>query len=262
MARGLRIYKAFVKQFFKSLLEYRADFFIGTISFVIQQLASLLFIYSVFSIVPHLKGFDLDQLIFIYAVFLIPRGLDHIFTDNLWGVGMYVRSGDFDKYLLRPVGTLFQIISERIDWNGFAELLMGIVMISLVWTKVVPQLNGQDILVIVAYLFVATLIYTFVKLALASLSFKTKNSFAIMASGYSFSDYAKYPITIYPQAIKIIIMFILPFAFTAYFPAIYIMGIDKDLNNLLMASITLGGLFVVAMTLWKLGIKKYESAGS
>lgn len=263
MGRRRRIYGAFVKQFLKSLLEYRADFFIGVISFVILQLASLLLIFVVLQAIPELNGWNFDELVFIFGIYLIPRGIDHIFTDNLWSIGPLVRSGDFDRYLLRPIGTLFQIIAEKVDWNGFSELVMGIVVVIITWNKVdIHIYNWIDIAVVSGYILIGTLIYTFVKLALASLSFRTKNSFAIMASGYSFSEYAKYPITIYPKAIKMIIMYVLPFAFTSYFPAAYILGKERDISYLGIGAMVLAGLMIVATILWKRGIARYESAGS
>ncbi len=41
---------------------------------------------------------------------------------------------------------------------------------------------------------------------------------------YSFSEFAKYPITIYGKFIQAIITWLLPFAFTSFFPAAYLLG--------------------------------------
>ena len=44
---------------------------------------------------------------------------------------------------------------------------------------------------------------------------------------YMFNDFAKYPISIYNSLLRWLISFIVPFAFTAYYPASYFLR-DKD----------------------------------
>jgi ABC-type uncharacterized transport system permease subunit len=49
MSHFLRLYKTFIAQYFKRLLEYRIDFLTGAFSFLFDQVTSLVFIllYSV-----------------------------------------------------------------------------------------------------------------------------------------------------------------------------------------------------------------------
>ena len=113
--RFLRLYKTFVKQQIKRLMEYRVDFLTGATSFLVDQIINLVFIGIIFSQIPHLKGFAYFEIIFIYGFSLVPRGLDHLFTDNLWKVSWFiVRKGDFDKYLtiqiIAKINTIFLFI--------------------------------------------------------------------------------------------------------------------------------------------------------
>jgi ABC-2 type transport system permease protein len=76
------------------------------------------------------------------------------------------------------------------------------------------------------------------------------------------ADFTKYPLSIYSKWIRIILTFIIPFAFTAFFPAGYFVG--KIAINTAVFGTALAALisFIIAYTTWTLGIRAYESAGS
>ncbi|MTV47011.1 ABC-2 family transporter protein, partial [Streptococcus pneumoniae] len=94
--------------------------------------------------IPSLDGWSFQQIAFIYGFSLIPKGIDHLFFDNLWALGQrLVRKGEFDKYLTRPINPLFHILVETFQIDALGELLVGISLLSATvtsltwtWTKV------------------------------------------------------------------------------------------------------------------------------
>ncbi|MEE0879466.1 MAG: ABC-2 family transporter protein, partial [Treponemataceae bacterium] len=62
----------------------KVDFLLGLLGFFLTQIMGIAFLYLVFEQIPSLDGWTLDQLIFIYGFAQIPRGIDHLFTDNIW----------------------------------------------------------------------------------------------------------------------------------------------------------------------------------
>ena len=104
LGRYLRLYKIFAVQYIKTTMQSKVDFFIGLGGFLISQSAGIAFLYLVFEQIPTIHNWSFEQMLFIYGFAQIPRGIDHLLTDNLWMVAwqMVVR-GTFDKYMLRPV---------------------------------------------------------------------------------------------------------------------------------------------------------------
>lgn len=48
-----------------------------------------------------------------YGLAQVPRGIDHVLMDNLWILGgIIIFLGSFDKYMLKPINPLFQLIFE------------------------------------------------------------------------------------------------------------------------------------------------------
>ena len=72
--RYLRLYKVFVAQFFKFLVQSKADFLVGLFGFFLTQATGIAFLYLVFQQIPTLADWSLEQLIFIYGFAQIPRG--------------------------------------------------------------------------------------------------------------------------------------------------------------------------------------------
>ena len=52
MVRYLKLYNKFLKQYIKTLMEYRADFLLGLIGFVLVQGVGIVFISLVFNSIP------------------------------------------------------------------------------------------------------------------------------------------------------------------------------------------------------------------
>ena len=66
----------------------------------------------------------------------------------------------------------------------------------------------------------------------------------------------------YPNWIKGILTFIIPFAFTGYFPSAYFLGRESFLSGILLTCIVGAISLIVAYRIWLIGMNKYESSGS
>ena len=121
MVRYLKLYNKFLKQYIKTLMEYRADFLLGLIGFILVQGVGIVFIGLVFNSIPTLKGWSFYEILFIYGFAQIPRGIDHVFTDQLWIFSWKtIVQGEFDRYLVRPLNPLFQVICSKLFIYGLS----------------------------------------------------------------------------------------------------------------------------------------------
>jgi len=253
--RYLRLYGLFTAQHIKKLMEYKADFLIGLLGFLIFQGSGLAFVGMVFQQIDNLNGWSFDQMLLIYGMAQIPRGLDHLVTDNLWMLsGQILRKGDFDRFLLRPIRPLFQVIAEVFQPDAFGELLVGFVLLVTASFRLGISWGLQEILVYGIFVICGTLIYTCIKLFFASIAFWIKFSQSLV--------YLAYPMGIYSRAIGWIITFLLPFAFTAYFPAAVLLEKELLWPALQTALVVTTVLVFLSGFIWSRGIRAYESAGS
>lgn len=220
--------------------------------------------YLVFEQIPVLADWSLYQLIFIYGFAQIPRGIDHLLTDNIWLVAWrLVVNGKFDRYLLRPMNLFLQVIFEKLQPDALGELLVGIILIVFSLQRGIVIVDRMHILLFIVSVIAGAVIYTAVKLLFASFAFWIKISGPVLYTAYQLADFAKYPTEIYAKGVRFIITWIIPFAFVAYLPASYF------LNPKVSAFATIGVecliavvFFLVAYTIFTLGTRVYESAGN
>lgn len=263
MRRYLDIYRDFIKQYFKILMQSKANFFIGVFCFVLSQITGILFLTLIFGQIPNLNGWSFYQILFIYGFAQLPRGLDHLIADQLWYFSRdTIVKGEFDRYLLRPLNPLFQLFAETLQLDAFGELLVGIVITVYSLVHLDVRITVIKIFAFIIAILAGSVIYTSVKLFFASLSYWIKQSFPILNIVYMFSDFTKYPNSIYGKGIQIILSYIIPFAFTAFIPASYFL--DKEsfiyaIGGTCIVAVLVG---IISYSVWKIGMKSYESAGN
>ena len=261
--RYFRLYRVLIKQFFKTLVQSKVDFLMGLFGFFFTQVLGIAFLYLIFDKIPNLNGWTLSQLIFIYGFAQIPRGIDHLFTDNIWLVAWrMVVNGDFDRYMLRPMNVFFQIICEKLQPDAVGELLIGTILIIMSLSKGIVIVDGMHIVMFIVSVIAGAVIYTSIKLLFASLSFWIKRSGPFLQVAYEMADFAKYPIEIYSKPIQFILTFVIPFAFVAYFPASYFLIQKSALTTVGIECLIAVILSILAYSIFKIGISKYESAGN
>lgn len=264
MKRYLKLYKIYLQQAIKGRLEYKKDALVGIFSFLLTNLTSFISLMFIVNSIPSLNGWTMYELGFLYGLSMLPRALDHLLTDSLWYIGYwYVRVGEVDRYLVRPVNTLFQVIAEVFQPEAIGEAILGVVLLVVCATKVdIAWSFASIVLMVVAVLFGAV-IFSALKLMTCSVAFWTKRSGHFMNMVYNFADFAKYPIGIYHPVLQFILAFILPFGLVISIPAETLI---TGAYNAWMVSAAIIGMAVVLSAIgcmvWNLGIKNYESAGS
>ena len=151
---------------------------------------------------------------------------------------------------------------KKFSFDALGEILVGLVLVGRAVANGTVQVTPVKLLFFIISITAGAIIYTAVKLILASIAFWLKDSSAIMTTAYEVADFAKYPTEIYAKPIQVILMTILPFAFVAYIPSTFFL-IDANIWK------TIGAECVVAVVIWivaykifQKGISVYESAGN
>lgn len=261
--RYCRLYKILAAQFLKTIMQSKVDFLMGLFGFFFTQVMGIVFLYLVFEQIPSLQGWTLDQLIFIYGFAQIPRGIDHLFTDNIWLVSWWmVIDGDFDRYMLRPMNIFFQVICEKLQPDALGELLIGTILVIISLSKGILVVDVLHVLLFFISVIAGAVIYTSVKLFFAAIAFWVKQSGPFLQVAYEMTNFAKYPTEIYSRAVRFIITWVIPFAFVAYLPAGYFLRKQNAISTIGVECVIAVILWVVSYSFFMYGTKKYESAGN
>jgi ABC-2 type transport system permease protein len=238
--------------------------FIALFSFLFSNLCALLSIFFILQTIPSLEGYSLWEVGFFYGFSMLPISLDHLFSDEFWLVAYRrVKEGDMDMYFLRPVPVIFQVFAETFQPEGFGEMILGSALIIVCSFNIQFVLSfGTISMMIVASVFGAMII-TALKIIFASFAFVFKSSGPLLQIIYNFTSYAKYPLKIYPQFIRFILIFLLPFGLFISLPVDTLLRGTYNPYLLSLSIIIVATLFfALAVKIWTICIKKYESTGS
>ena len=181
---------------------------------------------------------------------------------------MIVRTGGFDRYILRPRGLLYQLIFANADWFaavghgclGILLFLLSAAKIGVVWTP----------LKVIYYVFTiagGVLIQGAIFLFLATLNiFLLETNMIKEVFYWNTRRFAGYPISIFHKAIQFLMTFVVPFAFVNYFPAQFLLRKEDMVNYpaIFMYITPVVGLvlYILAYVFWQYSIKYYKSSGN
>ena len=262
--RYVHLYCTCIKRSMISRLEYKKDTIVALFSFFLSNLCSLASVYFILQAIPALAGYSLAEVGFFYGFSMMPIGLDHLFSDELWLVAYRrVTDGDMDMHFLRPVPVLFQVFAETFQPEGFGELILGVALITVCALNLTGTVTFGAIAVLVVGAVFGAVIITSLKVAMAALAFIFKRSGPLLQIIYNFSSYAKYPLAIYPGFIRAFLIFVLPFGLFISLPVDTLL---HGTSNPWLLSLAIIGcaaaFFVIGVWIWTICERRYESTGS
>src|SRR5213080_1952331 len=132
MRRHLRLFALYFAQYVKVRLAYKADFFIAFFSSMAATVIAFGFVLVLFTKIPKLQGWSFYEILFLYAFSLVPLGFFNVVSWNLYEFGdIYIIQGQFDRILLRPVNTLFQVLFEKFRVESLQEVVTGVAILAI-----------------------------------------------------------------------------------------------------------------------------------
>jgi ABC-2 type transport system permease protein len=247
-------------------MEYRSQFLTMVLMGLVYQGTGFVFIWVVVSRFEALAGWTLGEVAFLYALRLLSHAVYGLLFNGTARVYWLVKQGEFDRYLVRPLPALAQVMFERVHVAGLGDLLGGLVMLA-VTARLVPVdwsvlALGYLVLAVVG----GALVEGAVRLAGAALSFRVTNLQSLnMLLDNLFSTFGSYPLGIYTTGVRALLTFVVPVAFVAYVPAAVLLGRADELG--VRPEVAYGAplaglcLFVLAHRFWRWQIGYYQSAG-
>ena len=256
-----------IKMSFMTIIEYPSSIAGWLISNPLQFIMGFAIIKFVVESFGEINGWNYGQLAFLYGLSVISHALSMIFFVQGWFMGWFVIEGDFDRYLTRPLGVLYQFFFTNINVFGITDLIPGIIVFVYGCIKSEVEVTFLFVLAVIIMLIGATLIRGGIYILLGSTSFHTR-------SAVDFGQYTQeimdkttmYPISMYPESMQFILTYLIPIGWVSFYPVSSLLGIENGIGSgIIVPIITLLvgiAVMLLAGAYFKSGLKKYESAGN
>ncbi len=260
-SRYLKLYFKFTKINIRALMEYDLDFVFGIVALILENLINVLIIIFIFSIVDNIKGWNFDQVLFLYAFSSTSFGLWHYFFVNTISIPYYIRTGMLDRFLLRPVNVIFQIMTDSFDEDGIGDLIFGIIVLTIATIKL--KISLIKVVFLPLLIISGGLIYASLTLLSSLVSFFTIANTDLSNLAMELSEFSKYPLSIYSSILRFIFTILIPIGFAAYYPSLfYITNYKLNLLLVLISPIISFLFLMIVCKLWNLALRHYSSSGS
>jgi viologen exporter family transport system permease protein len=261
--RYLRLFGQYFLQYCKVRLEYRGDLIVSVAATVVATALGLALVFILFNRTQAVAGWSFEEILFLYGFGLVPLALFNTISVNLYYFGqVYIIEGKFDRVLLRPVHSLFQVMSEQFRLEALSDALVGVVLILYAGLHLDLSFSPLAVAAGVAAAVCGFVIYVAVFLLLTCVSFWVEDRVGIIPPIYNLLTFGRYPLDIYHPLIKVLLSWVVPFAFAAFYPSAKFLGHDEYARYFLAMPLVAGAFLAAAVILWNRGVKNYASTGS
>lgn len=262
----LGVYKTYWRINILTTLEYRENFLMWLVFTVVYHGAAIVALWIVLTRFPQMNGWTFRDMAFLYALWMMAHALHNTLFSAVEEIPEYIQDGEFDRLLVRPLDTLFQAIATpgqvfpdelilAITTFAGATWYSGVHVDALFVTFVPLIVAGGALIELGINLIIATLAFWFVQVDAAR--------WIVLQLEQEFT---RYPITIYNGGVRLLLTFVLPFAFMNYFPARFFL--HKEPNALALPPVAglltplIGVAFVgAAYAFWRFGLNRYQGVG-
>lgn len=250
----------------RGALQYRTDTLIVIVMALVFQGTGFAFAWVVLTRFEAIGGWSLGEIAFLYGLRLIVHAAAGVLAGPFFGLEWQVRSGQFDRYLVRPVSPLLQFITQSVQVSVLGDLLGGLAIFfaanaltDVAWS---PVAIGYLLLAIIG----GALVELATRVLIGAMTFKTLTSAPLMfLSDSVFSTYANYPLSIFGPVLVWIFTFLIPLAFVAYLPATVLLDRTAELQigPAFAYLAPLAGIVWLAVAAWIFNrqLRNYQSAG-
>lgn len=264
----LRIGLSYCAQALKMNMEYRLDFLVECLAALAMQYTSLLTIQLMFrqfhTMHDATREWNDYEVFFIFGFSLIPMGLFSASAMSFYQFSdKYLVGGEMDRLLMRPLSSLFQLLLEGIAFDFLPDLGLGIAVMIYAW----PHLGTVWTLSVCAQMILSIIgawgVLTGIFLTLISLSFWSQDRLSILPPVYNLLNFAKFPVTIYKPFVRVLLTWVIPFGFAAFYPASGFLQNTEAFRLFSLLAPVAGALcMVVGVSTWRMGLRQYSGAGS
>jgi ABC-2 type transport system permease protein len=267
VADALAVYARLVGAQVRSQLQYRASFALDLAGAFLISFVDFAAVLIIFDNVPQLDGWTLYEVAFLYGASSIAFALVDVVIGHLDLFPRMIRDGTFDALLIRPRGTLLQVVASDFSLRKLGKLAQAAFVLAYALAGLDVDWNAGRIAMTGVMVIAGALIFGAIWVAGATIAFWTIDAGEFTnAFTYGGNFLTQYPISIYGDWVRRFFAYLVPTAFVCYFPALYIL--DKrdplGLPEALQFASPLVALAaaVVAGYIWRGAVRRYRSVGS
>jgi viologen exporter family transport system permease protein len=267
MLNALRLYGRYIGVSMRGQMQYRVSFVLQSLGQFLVNGIEFLATWALFHRFGSLGGWTLAEVAVLYGLVHTEWGITDATGRGLDLFGGMVKAGDFDRLLLRPRGAILQLMGQELTLRRIGRISQGLLVLAWGLYAAGVMLTPAKAMLLFATVAGGWCFFTGLLVLQATMCFWTTESLEVMNTlTYGGCETARYPMTIYGPRFRKLFTYVVPLACVTYFPATAIIGKPDPLGFPVWfpwAAPLLGPVFLlVALQVWRFGVRHYQSTGS
>lgn len=260
----MKLYIKYLLILFKSQMQYRTSFWLLTVGQFFIPFSVFAGLYFLFQRFGQIKGWDFFEVALCFGVIHMAFAISECFVRGFDSFSSLIVNGDFDRLLVRPRGTVLQVLGSKFEFTRFGRLLQSLLVLTLAVSSISIQWTVLKVITLLLMVASGVFIFSGIYMLAATMCFWTIQGLEV---ANIFTDggkeMAQYPLNIYQKWVSRFFTFVIPFGCANYLPLLYILDRTNG-NDILYVLSPLAGFFFIfpCMLVWRFGVRHYRSTGS
>lgn len=244
-----------------SHMAYKANFVTKILALILMDIIGPLVILLIYTNTAGIPGWSFEEFILFQGTLTLVFGFGHAFIIMMpVRVISEIREGHFDMNLVKPFNTLKYFLFSSADIDGFAEIFVGLVLVSWAFVKLGIGVLSLNFLIYLILILAGILFQYAALITVSAVAFLFIKSWALFDILFTLENFARYPLNVYSSAFIFFLTFLFPIAVSAFYPVEALLR-GLTFLNIIKVIIPVAVAFFLSTRLWNLAMKKYSSAG-
>jgi ABC-2 type transport system permease protein len=207
-------------------------------------------------------GWSQAEVLMLVGVYRMIEGLINLqIAPNMQAVSGYIRSGEMDFMLLRPVSSQFLVSLRALVLPEGVNVLIGLTLLVYAGSVAGVRWSAGGVLTAGAFGACGLLMLYALWLFMVTFAFWLVQINNLDIFFYSLFETARYPVTFFKSVLRAVLTFAFPVAFATTFPTQALRS-QADLRLLPVGVALAAALLLGTHMFWNFAVRHYSSASS
>jgi ABC-2 type transport system permease protein len=265
---ALQLYGRYAATSIRGQMNYPGSFLLMSLAQFFNTAISFAGVWALFARFGRVGGWSLGEVALFYGVIDLAFAVADTITRGFDVFGpQFVKTGNFDRLLLRPRTTTLQLLGHEFVLTRIGRMAQAVLVLVVAVHLLKIDWGLRELALAGAAVIGGAALFGGLLVLQATLAFWTVESLEV-ANTLTYGGVAagEYPLDIYARWFRRFLTFVVPIACVTYYPILAILRRPDPLGApawFLEVSPAIGFLFLgMALWVWRFGVRHYTSTGS
>jgi ABC-2 type transport system permease protein len=265
---AFQLYRRYIAASIRGQMQYPGSFLMMAMGEFIVTFTEFVGVWVLFRRFGQIRGWTFAEIAMFYGTVNVSFAIADSISRGLDVFGpQFVKTGNFDRLLVRPRATILQLLGHELRLARIGRLAQGVIVLAIATHVLGIGWDARKLALIAAAIAGGVALFLGILVLQATLAFWTVESLEIANTlTYGGVEAAQYPLDIYSRWFRDFLIFVVPIGCVAYFPILCILGHRTPMPapGWLLDAAPLAGIFflLIALRAWRVGVRHYTSTGT